>query len=90
MAPAASPQTSGTPPTRVDTTRRPALAASTIAMQNASVSDALTNTWPRAARAQGVGGWLEPGRSVGRDLGSPGAPMGCASGAVVWGAPHQP
>ena len=37
-------RTSGTPPTRVDTTSSPMLAASAMAMQNASVSDALTNT----------------------------------------------
>lgn len=38
--------TSGTPPTAVDTTMRPAAAASTIAMQKASVSDAFMKMSP--------------------------------------------
>ena len=38
--------TSGTPPTAVDTTMSPAAAASTMAMQKASVSDALMKMSP--------------------------------------------
>jgi hypothetical protein len=38
--------TSGTPPTRVDTTRRPQAAASTMAIQKASVKEAFRNIWP--------------------------------------------
>lgn len=55
--------TSGTPPTRVDTTSSPAAAASTSAMQNASVSEVFRNTQPRASTAgtcgaRSVGGLL--------------------------------
>ena len=38
--------TSGTPPTAVETTMRPAAAASTMAMQKASVRDALMKMSP--------------------------------------------
>jgi hypothetical protein len=40
---------SGTPPTRVDTTSSPAAAASTSAMQKASVRDVFRKTRPRAS-----------------------------------------
>lgn len=39
--------TSGTPPTRVETTSRPTEAASTREMQNASVREAFTKMCPR-------------------------------------------
>lgn len=42
-------RTSGTPPTCVDTTSSPAAAASTSAMQNASVSEVFRKTQPRAS-----------------------------------------
>jgi hypothetical protein len=48
--------TSGTPPTAVDTTSSPAAAASTSAMQKASVRLAFTNTWPRTWVARGAVG----------------------------------
>lgn len=50
--------TSGTPPTRVDTTSSPAAAASTSAMQNASVSEVLRKTQPRASTAGTCGARL--------------------------------
>lgn len=37
---------SGTPPTQVETTRRPQLAASSAAMQKDSVSERLRKMWP--------------------------------------------
>ena len=40
-------RTSGTPPTFVDTTNRPQLAASSMAIQNDSVKEQLKNTCPR-------------------------------------------
>ena len=46
--------TSGTPPTLVATTSSPAAAASMIAMQNASVSDALMNICPRVCADKGI------------------------------------
>lgn len=44
--------TSGTPPTAVDTTMSPAAAASTIAMQKASVSDAFMKISPLTCSMQ--------------------------------------
>jgi len=49
---------SGTPPTRVDTTSSPAAAASTSAMQKASVSDVFRNTRPRASTPGTCATWL--------------------------------
>ena len=48
--------TSGTPPTRVLTTSRPQLAASTMAMQNASVNDVLRKMWPFTSTYAGAPG----------------------------------
>ena len=40
-------KTSNTPPTLVETTNKPHDAASTIAIQNASVKEVLRKIWPR-------------------------------------------
>ena len=49
--------TSGTPPTAVDTTSSPAAAASTTAMQKASVREALMKIWPWTCKVAQMHQW---------------------------------
>ncbi len=83
------PLTSGTPPTRVDTTSSPHAAASTMAMQKASVREALRKMWPWRCAAQQQAGGERQGRDRVRRCCSTQPPEAHQEGGCVLGG-HWP